>query len=43
MENKLYTKKREMKELEQNFTKQNQMNEKEKNELNEKNELLQKI
>ena len=42
LENKLYTKKREMKELEQNFTKQNQMNEKEKNELNEKNELLQK-
>ena len=30
LENKLYTKKREMKELEQNFTQQNQVNEKEK-------------
>ena len=42
MENKLYTKKREMKELEQNFTQQNQLNEKEKNELIEKNNSLQK-
>ena len=42
LENKLYNKKREMKELEQNFTKQNQLNEKEKNELIEKNSLLQK-
>ena len=31
-----------MKEIEQNFTKQNQINEKEKNELNEKNIILQK-
>ena len=42
LENKLYTKKREMKELEQNFMKQNQMNEKEKNDLIEKNNALQK-
>ena len=42
LENKLYNKKREMKELEQNFTKQNQLNEKEKNELLDKNNLLQK-
>ena len=31
-----------MKELEQNFTQQNQLNEKEKNELIEKNNSLQK-
>ena len=42
LENKLYTKKREMKELEQNFMKQSQINEKEKNDLIEKNNLLQK-
>ena len=42
LENKLYTKKREMKELEQNFTQQNQLNEKEKNELVEKNNSLQR-
>ena len=42
LENKLFNKKREMKELEQNFTKQNQLNEKEKNELMEKHNSLQK-
>ena len=31
-----------MKELEQNFTKQHQLNEKEKNELDEKNNSLQR-
>ena len=42
LENKLFNKKREMKELEQNFTKQNQLNEKEKNEIIEKHNLLTK-
>ena len=42
LENKLFNKKREMKELEQNFTKQNQLNEKEKNELIEKHDSLKK-
>ena len=42
LENKLFNKKREMKELEQNFTKQHQLNEKEKNELVEKNNSLQR-
>ena len=42
LENKLLSKKKEMKELEQNFVKQGQINEKEKNDLNEKLASLQK-
>ena len=42
IENKLLNKKKEMKELEQNFTKQGLLNDKEKNELNEKLNIIQK-